>query len=277
MDIIYTLVKAPITKPTEMGADKKLLILANGPSANEFWKNEKQAEKFSSYDLMCMNHAIYTNKEDIFRFKPSFFILVDPVFWGKIPEGEGNRKEYYDRIKNNVNKVLEKIDWKAFIITNYHGNITFKNKNLTVIRLNRNKILPEKERYYKLYKKNLANPGMDTVLESAIFWGITFGYKEIALLGTEFSMFKDLIVDQNNIVYNCSKHFYEEKLEDLSVKAVTKGKFGFEGSAVAYYLHRISNCFSMFFELRKYADFYRCKIYNYTPDSMIDVFERRII
>lgn len=275
LDTIYTSVKAPISRPYEMGNKKKLLILANGPSAGEFWNKDEVRAAFSSYDIMCMNDAIFRKKEEIFKLRPRFFILMDPALFGDCPNENQAAREHYGNVRKNVHEVLEKINWKANIITTYHGEIALQNANLTVLRLNGNIILPKKEKYYRLYKKNLANPGIDTVLEGALFWGVTYGYKEIALLGTEFTLFKYIEVDENNVLFNFSNHFYKEVLKDSNAKAVTKERFKFEGSAVAYFLHRMANCFTMFYELNKYAEFYGCKIYNYTEDSMIDAFERR--
>lgn len=277
MDLIYTLTKTPVSRPAKIGKCEKLLILANGPSASDFWNKEDVKNIFGSYDIMCMNDAIFRKEKEIFRLKPCFFILMDPALFGTRVNENQAEKEHYGNIRQNVYAVLEKINWKAYIITNYHGEIRLKNENLTVIRLNKNTVLPSKDRYYKLYKKNLANPGLDTVLEGAIFFGITYGYKEIAMLGTEFSLFKYIVVDENNMLFNYSKHFYEEKLKDPKAKAVTSEQYAFEGSAVAYYLRRMSNCFWMFSELNKYAKYYDCKIYNYTEESMIDAFERRRI
>ena len=275
MDSIYTIVKAPVSKPFRIGEGKKLLILANGPSASVFWETEEVRAEFSSYDIMCMNAAIFNKKEEIFRLKPRFFILLDPSFLSYGSNGVQTEREQDESLGKKTYDVLEKINWNAYLITNNLGEIAIKNENLFIIRLNKNTIRPKRSSYYKLYKKNIANPGIDTVLEGAIFWGITYGYKEIALLGTEFSLFKNIVVDENNTTFHYNTHFYENGLRDPNAIAVTKAKYGFEGSAVAYDLRRISNCFAMFFELNKYAEFCGCKIYNYTKDSMIDAFERR--
>lgn len=277
MDTIYTIVKAPISKPFHIDEGKKLLILANGPSASEFWDNEEIRAEFASYDLMCMNGAIFKKKEEISKLKPRFFILLDPVFLDNGRDETQAEREDDESLGKKTYEVLENINWKAYLIINTLEKISIKNENLVIIRLNRNTIWPKKSSYYKLYKKNLANPGVDTVLEGAIFWGITYGYKEIALLGTEFSLFKHIVVDETNTVYHYNSHFYENVSRDPNVKPVTKAEYGFEGSAVAYDLRRISNCFAMFFELNKYAEFCGCKIYNYTKESMIDAFERRRI
>ena len=275
IDTIYTMVKAPISKPFELGIDRKLLILANGPSAKEFWDKEEVRNKFGLYDLMCMNHAIYKSKEDIFKYKPLYFILLDPVFFKGRDNDSQSVREYAENARKNLYEVLENIDWNAYFITNYHGDITLKNEKFTIVRLNKNTILPTKNRYYKLYKKNLANPGMNTVLDGALFFGITYGYKEIALLGTEFDFFKNIIVDENNMILNNYDHFYKENYKDSKVRIATH--YSPEGSLMAYYLHRMSDNFSRFFILNEYAKYYDCKIYNYTKNSMIDAFERKEI
>lgn len=277
MDTIYTWKKAPISKACDLSEGKKLLILANGPSAKEFWDNDDVRERFKSYDLMCMNDTLFRKSRELSLLKPKYLIVVDPANFG---HRENETPEEYERnemLANNMKNSVSQVTWKTNFITNFHGILDFNNENVNIIRLNCNTISPEKERYYKLYKRNLANPGLDTVLEYALYFAITYGYKEIALLGTEFSLFKYVTVDDNNIMHNGSKHYYKDDKNIHQSNLVTGQRYGYKGSSVAYYLHRIANCFSTFFTLNQYAKFYGCTIYNYSDDSMIDAFERRRI
>ena len=98
------------------------------------------------------------------------------------------------------------------------------------------------------------------------------GYKEIYLLGAEHSWLEDLCVKDDNVLYTVHKHFSGETDFMPMYKAAPKNT---ETSKVHEMMESYRRTFRSYWLLKEYASFRGAVIYNVTPDSYIDAFERR--
>lgn len=100
--------------------------------------------------------------------------------------------------------------------------------------------------------------------------GIYAGYNEIYVTGADHSWMETLRVNDNNNVVSVQPHFYADSKAELK-RSETEYK--------GYRLHDILQSFYIAFRsyhtLRRYADRKGINIYNSTPGSYIDAFQRK--
>lgn len=239
--------------------DRSVLIMGNGPSLKET-DIEKIAKSVT--DIVCVN--FYPLKDDkFFVLKPNYLCLIDPVFF------KANAEKTEQKKVELLNQ-LEKVDWKLTIITKQNRKLPIKNPNISYTYLNSN-VLPgkyaEKFKYF-LYRKNLLGFGSQNVVIGASFYFVIKKSKVILLAGVDMSEFKMLQVDQNNEVYvNAQHHYGKETIKHSEMGLIKTGEF-----------YKLLNCyvkmFEQFYFLEKFADSQGVKIYNLSPNSFIDVFEK---
>lgn len=265
-----------VTLPIEMADDKKLMILATGKSANEFWNNiDFYLEKYKKYDYLVMNRSIYKMKEAVMKIKPKYLAMCDSTYWGITTNVSINQALALDTY-NRTKEVIEQIDWECYLITTIQEKFSYKNEKVKIIRLNSTKCVGDGELAYKLYKNNFAHPGIYNVAQLAIYFGITFFYKEIGLIGVDFDFLKNLNCDEECRLYDYAEHQYDQTKEDHIVGYYTSENTGtIYGSVLAKYILETAETFVSFGKLSVYAEKNNCKIINYSLQSLLDCYEKR--
>ena len=139
MKMIYEMIahhyinKKKVTLPCDMSDNKKLLILATGTSASEFWNDcAERWKNFQDYDIMVMNRSIYKMKEQIFRLKPKYFAACDSIYWGADP-GKKISSKLAEETYQKTKEVLEEINWDCFLITTIQEHFCFTNPKVKII------------------------------------------------------------------------------------------------------------------------------------------------
>ena len=116
-------------------------------------------------------------------------------------------------------------------------------------------------------------PRPHNVLIPALFVAINSGYKRIYLAGADHSWLPMISVnDQNQALVN-QQHFYDEH----SSKSDLMYKLGVRPRRLHEILEKFMFTFRSYFDLKDYAESKGSKIYNSTPDSYIDAFDRKSI
>ena len=113
-------------------------------------------------------------------------------------------------------------------------------------------------------------PMLYNVLQPTIFNAIKMGYKEIRLYGVYHSWTEEIRVNDKNEVCLIDRHFYDEK----NIKLLPLKKTNGEILKMYEILSDLSKVFFSYCQVRKYADYKKCKIINCTENSYIDAFER---
>lgn len=263
-----------VTKPMDLSEGKRMLVMATGKSANEYWDNPDVQDKFKDYDMLVMNRSIYKMEEQIFQKKPKYFAACDPIYWGEESASVNSNlaKDTFQKTKD----VLERIDWECFLVTSIYEKFSIKNDKIHIIRLNATIYESDTQFCYKLYRGNFCCPSLKNVGQLAIYFGITFGYKELAVIGMDFDFFKNLFCDDNCLVGLYAEHQYD-RIDGKVVEAhFSKEKYGtINNSVLAKYLLNISDTFKTYGRLGLYAEKMGSKIVNYSTESMIDCYEKR--
>lgn len=240
--------------------EKSLLrILGNGNSLKSAVDSMSQ-----DCDYMVMNsHVLHTSYSEL---KPRYYVLADPAFF--------HPNACYDG-KDVVKRIFADTKWKMtlFVSWEHTNSVDFpKSEWVTVQRVNQCSYNgPEQHREY-VYEHNLAMPEVNNVLASAIYLGIYMGYKNVELYGVEHSWTKDIYVNDKNQTCIRDSHFYDkEEVQDNVIINEYKRPLKFHEVLRMYAVY-----FPAYWELRELADKHNCKIFNCTPHSFIDAFERKL-
>lgn len=247
---------------------KSLYVLGNGPSLKLVL--EKDIHPLTQEDLMCVNFFPMT--EDYLKLKPRFFITAAPELWRK---GVDNR--FSERGMELFRTIRQKTNWKLDVLLPAEISknkeiieLLSDNKNITIYYFNNTAI--EGIRFFRewIYKKNLGMPRPHNVLIPSIMCGINMGYQNIYLFGADHSWLPQISIDDNNRVLINQKHFYDESTS----KAKPMHKSGRGERKLYEVLMKFVYSFKAYFVIRQYADSRKSFIYNATPGSFIDAFDR---
>ena len=259
-DTIKTLGKVvlksrPAGRSTGNGKGKSLIVMGNGPSLRE--TISKFPDILTGHDTMAVNFA--ANTPEFSRLRPGHYILADPHF--------------VDKEDPNVRKLWENLAGADRPMT-LHLPVGMQAPELPAnIRVSRYNMTPA-EGYdgvcHALYAKGLAVPRPRNVLIPALMEGIREGYDEIWIVGADHTWPHTLYVDDRNRVVTVQPHFYEENPKELDRIAEA-----YAGVHIHDVLGSMSVAFRSYHAIRRYADKVGVKIWNATPGSLIDAFERK--
>lgn len=254
------LISRRCTIRTHAAENERIIILGNGPSLADAIKND--LSKLQSSPSLAVNFA--ANAEEFQMLAPRYYVLADPHFFNGVDDPN------VKRLHENINC---KVNWKMmlFVPSNFKNATTWlNNRNVDVEYFN-----PVGTEGFKwltdmAYRTGRGMPRPRNVMIPAIMIAILLGYKEIYLAGADHSWMKTISVDEQNRVISVQPHFYKDN--DAEKERVTT-------TYMNYRLHDIVNSFYVAFkayhEIAAYATTHGIHIYNSTPESFIDAFERR--
>ena len=246
----------------------RCIIAGNGPSLSENLKTNLDILK--KEPVFCVNH--FANSPEFSIIKPDYYCMIDPNFF-RLTASEELQKSR-DR---TFHEISTRTNWDMHLfLPFYPGQIMledyFSTKHLQMhifhifpgfhIPIIRNLI----------YRTGLLMPRAQNVLIPAIFQAINMGYKEIYLLGAKHSWLEDITVKDDNVLYTTYKHFSGTSTEAPIYKAAPRNTETFK-------MHELLDAFYITFRsywmLNEYAKSRGTIIYNSTPHSFIDAFERK--
>ena len=240
-------------------ATNQLIILGNGPSLRTNLDND--LDLLRSADTLAVNFA--ANTPEFSEIQPTYYLLADPHFFDKAGEDP------------NVGRLIENLNSITFPMTLFvpagarKADSYFHNHNLTVKHFSFTAV-----EGYTWFENAMMNshrgmPRPRNVLIPSIMVGIWLGYKEIYLLGADHSWLKTLSVNDRNEVVSIQPHFYkEDSREQQRVNEV------YVNRQLHEVLESMMIAFKSYHRIREYADRCGTQIFNSTPGSLIDAFER---
>lgn len=254
-----TLRSRPVAKCRKR--DGTVVILGNGPSLRKTLDEEK--DRLTGRDLMTVNFA--ANTEEFFQLRPGLYLLSDPHF---LDMEDGNVK----RLWANISKA----DWpltlylpRAFgrclkaLSEALPANITVRWFNMT-----------PGEGFdfvcHPLFVAGLAMPRPRNVLIPAIMECIRAGYSQIYIVGADHTWPHTLYVDDDNRVVSVQPHYYEDNRDEIARVGTV-----YANTRLYQVLESMYVAFRSYIEIERYARKRGVRIYNATPGSLIDAFERR--
>ncbi len=247
-----------------------IFVIANGPSVKE--QIAEYPNMCVNRDVMCMNYI--ANADFYEKLKPKYYIIADPN--GFMPDDMCSKELVEGRTKG-LDNIISKTLWEMYFFIPdfakkngaFHKKIAV-NDNITV------RVFPttifygfEKIHYYFL-KRGRVIPGMQNVVIPAVFLAIIMGYKNIYLFGVEHSWMHDIFCDDDNQLYLYDRHAY-----GVEKRLIYKDPYGKIRPSMYEQLMSTATAFKQHIELQKFAKYSGVNVYNVTPGSFLDVYERK--
>lgn len=253
---------------------KDLFIFGNGPSLSA--SLEKIKSQFVNFDCIAVNHFCETSYYE--EIKPNLYFLADPAFFGNI---KNYSNEHKTKIENFIDTIINKTTWNLNLIVPSDAHNTFfefrirENKNINMYFYNNKNFgfYNTKEEKFFLYNQNLITPPAQTVINTAIYYGIFKKYSNIYIFGADTTWIEQIKVDQEtNNIYTIDKHFYGETKRLLYKDTEWKIPIKLHEE-----LRSIAIALENYWELKEYSLYNNVKIFNASEYSLIDAFDRRKI
>lgn len=237
-----------------------LIIMGNGPSLSDTIRDCSPA--LLSHPLMAVNFA--ANTDEFYQLHPKHYVLADPVFFAETQH-------------ENVVKLWEnltgKVNWPMtiFVPAKYKEFLNASsNPNLHIEWFNPVGVEGFKWIENAAFSSGRGMPRPRNVLIVAIMVAIKMGYRTIYLTGADHSWTRTLEVSEENMVISVQPHFYKDnEAEHSRIASVYKD------IRLHQILHSFYIAFRSYFAIKRYADSHGIHIYNATPGSFIDAFERK--
>ncbi len=248
----------------------KLLILANGPSVNNFLSS---FTNFEHYDLLTVN--FFPLSDSFKKIQPRFHCIAAPELWRT-----GVKQEYIDMSDQLFGKLASTVSWHMYLFIPFEARKYSRwqepinqNESITVVYFNNTPIEGLKSLRHFLVDKGFGMPRPHNILIPALVISIQLRYKEIYLAGVDHSWLGEISVNENNEALVCQKHFYD--IETAASKPMNYA--GVRHRKLYEILHKFYLTFKAYFEIEDYAKSRNVKIFNSTENSFIDAFERKKI
>lgn len=245
--------------------NNSLYIIGNGPSLDSSLKIYKKNMVIND----CMVVNLFCNTALFNELKPRYYVIADP---SKLSTLE-NLLEDDEKETIEITEHLQAVNWELnlivpdFAISGYLVKKLTNHKFVKIYFYNTKNYIKYTNKMQN-WLENCIEPPATTVLNTCVYLGIFFKYDEINILGMDLSWHEDLELDQKtNTLYIIDKHFYGTT-KRLAI-------LGNKPARVHEYLQCSVNAMKDFIELREFADENNVKVYNLSPHSWVDAFERK--
>jgi len=238
-----------------------IIIMGNGPSLAD--DIALHADALAQGPAMAVNFA--ANAPEFSRLRPAYYIIIDPHFFS-------------GKADHNLQKLwsgISAVDWPMTLIVprkeaSRLPQSVRDNECVAVARVNPVAVEGWHWLESAAYSSGMGMPRPRNVLIPAIMAAVVMGYREIYLCGADHSWLKTISVDDDNCVVSIQPHFYKDDERELKRQ---------RRDYMKYPLHQILESFSIAFasyhRMQRFARGKGISIYNATPGSYIDAFERK--
>lgn len=256
---------------------KSLILLGNGPSLNETLKYK---EFFTEKELLCVNYFCRT--EEFTELKPAYYVITSlEYFFNEDKEHFAiERRRTLESIAKNTTwpmiffipaKAKSQKEWK---------NIFKDNRNISIFYFNTTPVSGLKIFTSFCFSNNFGMPRPHNVLIPSLILAIKMKFDNIYITGADHSWLKEIYVDSGNEVLLSQKHFYDkqakkqEHYRDMSVAQPMYHGGSSETRKLHEVIEKFYYTFQSYWKIKSYAEEKSVKIYNITPESYIDAFDR---
>jgi hypothetical protein len=262
----------------KLKSKSQLVILGNGPSLKSFL--EKDLTFLKSKEVMCVNY--FARTKEYSEVKPDHYVIVSPQYWHNKdnPDWKTEREAIFLEIAKRTHwKMTLHVPSIALDHQLWREDLE-ANPNIKINYFNTTPIEGFSRVNDVFYSLGLGMPRPHNVLVGGLFLGIMMGYKDIFIHGADHSWLNEIYVAPDNMVYLSQKHFYDTQVDaDDHYAGPKKRPMYSTNEKKVRKLHEVLEKFTVTFqsywELKRYAIQKRVSVYNLTPESFIDAFERK--
>lgn len=262
---------SPLLKQNMNG--HSMVLMGNGPSLNR--SIELYGEEIMKHDRLVVN---YFAMSDYFeRFKPNYYLLVDPMFYR-----ETNFKETARKL---ISTLIEKTTWPMCLCVPEHAKdsenirrVREGNPNISLTYFDTTGRNFRRITKFEAWDRNITCPPVRNAMNVGLYLSLFWGYSETYLIGIDMTALEEIRIDQDtNELYSIDTHFY-----DSAKLCVDKNRYDKRNRKILSdewtlheYLQAFATIFEGFYELGEYAKYKRLKVYNACEYSWVNYFERR--
>lgn len=236
-----------------------LYILGNGPSLRQNIENDLGFLKV--HDTLAVNFA--ANSPEFKLIRPKYYLLADPHFFKNATDP--NVRKLLDNLNGIDHEMTLFIPSSAKVPT-----ATFTGEKLRIVTFPFVAVEGWEWLENMAFNHKRGMPRPRNVLIPSIMVGAWLGYGKIYLLGADHSWLKTLDVTEDNRVVSVQPHFYkEDEREEKRIRA------DYVGRRLHEVLESMQIAFRSYHRIDQWTRKNGICIYNATPGSMIDAFERK--
>lgn len=240
------------------GREESLIVMGNGPSLNDTMRDN--AQSLARHRLMAVNFA--ANAPQFYELRPDFYVIVDPVFFRELENAN---------VKSLWANLSERVDWPMRLLVPVKAKVPVALPvNIVVERFNPVGVEGFRAFEHVAYRTGLGMPRPRNVLIPAIMAGMMLGFRNIYITGADHSWTRTLSVTDDNTVVSVQPHFYADNNAEHERVASVYKNIRLHEIMYSFYV-----AFRSYFTVASYAKSRGVNIYNSTPGSFIDAFERR--
>ncbi len=261
------LLSKPFKQIKDIKKSSSIVILTNGPSLNQSITSHWSF--LDGKELLCVN--FFPNTMYYEQLKPSYYVVSAPELW------IDHAKPPYPQLSQELfENIAQKTSWSLYLFIPYAAK-KYKtwqkkvalNSNIRIRYFNPTPVDGFKWFCQWAYSCQLGMPRPHNVLIPSLLLSIKLGFKQIFILGADHSWLKEITVDDNNQVLVNQKHFYDEDVSKPQPMNKLKGT-----RKLHEVLIKFVYAFKGYHDIEYFARKKGVIIYNATPVSFIDAFER---
>jgi hypothetical protein len=265
-----------LKRPREIEERKDCVLLGNGPSLKDFLNYH--LDFLQGKSVFAVNNFVRTNAYA--EVKPDYYVIVAPDYWRE-EQKPGYREERY-RIFQELG---EKTDWHltlcvpALAQKHQAWKVALeKNPKIRIAYFNNTPVEGLKRISHWYFRRWLGMPRPHNVLVGTLAIALNLGFENCYITGADHSWLGEIFVADDNRVFLSQKHFYDDHLKSKTYNADARPMYA-GNSTQERRLHEILEkfyfSFRSYWELKAYAEKLHTHVYNLTPGSFIDAFERK--
>ncbi len=257
------------TKPAQkIKTGTECIVLGNGPSLTQTIENNK--DFFNNKPKLAVN--FFVNTDFFLITKPNYYVIQAPELW------ETNvNEDYIIRGQKLFSDIAQQTQWPMILFLPFSAQ-KFKpwqqtiktNSNITVQLYNSTPGDGSKGFQTYIFRHAWAMPRPHNVIIPSLMVLLNLGIETIYIAGADHSWLKEIYVADDNRVFLTQKHFYDSQI----ASAMPMFLAGRNERKLHEILEKFMLSFKAYFEIKYYAQTRHQRIFNITPNSFIDAFER---
>ena len=247
-------------------ASGEIVILGNGPSLTG--TIAESADFLARRPLLAVNFAACT--KEFLSLRPSYYVLADPHFFQALDQ---------PNVQRLWQVLATEVDWPLTLLLPTRFSKAVKgieglkdSASVAVAYYNTTPVEGFKWLENAIYKAGLGMPRPRNVLIPSIMLALAMGFTTVYLAGADHSWTRTLSVDDNNRVVSVQPHFYKDDERERQRGITNQMNYPLHHMMWNFYV-----AFKSYFTIERYARHIGARVYNITPGSFIDAFERKKI
>lgn len=243
------------------------VILGNGPSLTQSLKEHEQFVR--TCDSFAVN--MFANTPFFATIQPRFYVILAPELWQE--DAPLHMKEQQITLFSNIATAT----WDVYVFapsfakkTSFWKQYFSANQHISIVWFNATPIEGFSWFSHVCFNLQLGMPRPHNILTPALMMAIHQKYEQVYLLGADHSWMSELYVADTNDVFLTQKHFYDEQTAQAKHMYTTS----YDKRKMHEILHKFMCAFASYFNIQSYATKQQVRIWNATPGSFIDAFDR---